>query len=68
MRRKSRVEAATLGSEVEVASVGWVVVAMAFGVSFVPCSFQVFLDGSMARDGVACWYKSSGTETRWMWS
>lgn len=27
MRRKSRVEAATLGSEVEVASVGWVVVA-----------------------------------------
>lgn len=27
MRRKSRVEAATLGSEVEVGSVGWVVVA-----------------------------------------
>lgn len=56
MRRKSRVEAATLGSEVEVASVGCVVVAAMIAVflSSLPGSFQGFLGVSMARGVVAC--------------
>lgn len=57
MSRKSRVEAATLGSEVEVASVGWVVVAAMMLVcpSFQALS-QYYSWFQWQRGGVACWY------------